>query len=97
MDLFSSSYPDISNVIGPFDFSLSGGGDQVRIFDNAGILIDSVQYDDADPWPLEPDGNVPTLELIYPGYDNTLAVSDIVSPLPKCVFSSSKIDTCPPS
>ena len=75
MDLFSSSYPDISNVIGPFDFSLSGGGDQVRIFDNAGILIDSVQYDDADPWPLEPDGNGPTLELINPGYDNTLAVS----------------------
>ena len=75
MDLFSSSYPDISNVIGPFDFSLSGGGDQVRIFDNTGILIDSVQYDDADPWPLEPDGSGPTLELINPEYDNSLAVS----------------------
>ena len=75
MDLFSSSYPDIINVIGPFDFGLSGGGDQVRIFDNAGILIDSVQYDDGDPWPVEPDGNGPTLELINPEYDNTLAVS----------------------
>ena len=38
-------------------------------------MIDSVQYDDGDPWPLEPDGNGPTLELINPEYDNTLAVS----------------------
>jgi hypothetical protein len=72
MDLFSSSYPDINNVIGPFDFSLSGGGDQVRIFDNAGVLIDSVKYDDGDPWPVEPDGNGPTLELINPTLDNLL-------------------------
>lgn len=75
MDLFSSSYPDINNVIGPFDFSLSGGGDQVRIFDNAGVLIDSVQYDDGDPWPVEPDGNGPTLELINPTLDNLLSES----------------------
>ena len=75
MDLFGSSYPDINNVIGPFDFSLSGGGDQVRIFDNAGVLIDSVQYDDGDPWPVEPDGNGPTLELINPTLDNLLSES----------------------
>ena len=75
MDLFSSSYPNINNVIGPFDFSLSGGGDQVRIFDNAGVLIDSVQYDDIDPWPVEPDGNGPTLELINPTLDNFLSES----------------------
>ena len=75
MDLFGSSYPDINNVIGPFDFSLSGGGDQVRIFDNAGVLIDSVQYDDIDPWPVEPDGNGPTLELINPTLDNLLSES----------------------
>ena len=75
MDLFSSSYPNINNVIGPFDFSLSGGGDQVRIFDNAGVLIDSVQYDDIDPWPVEPDGNGPTLELINPTLDNLLSES----------------------
>ena len=75
MDLFGTSYPDINNVIGPFDFSLSGGGDQVRIFDNAGVLIDSVQYDDGNPWPVEPDGNGPTLELINPTLDNLLSES----------------------
>jgi hypothetical protein len=75
MDLFSSSYPDINNVIGPFDFGLSGGGDQVRIFDNAGVLIDSVQYDDINPWSVEPDGNGPTLELINPTLDNLLSES----------------------
>jgi hypothetical protein len=47
----------------------------VRIFDNAGVLIDSVQYDDIDPWPVEPDGNGPTLELINPTLDNLLSES----------------------
>jgi hypothetical protein len=75
VNLFSSSHPNINNVIGPFDFSLSGGGDQVRIFNNTGILIDSVQYDDIDPWPVEPDGNGPTLELINPTLDNFLSES----------------------
>ena len=54
---------------------MGGGGDQVRIFDDQGFLIDSVEYDDSDPWPLEPDGLGPTLELINPLNDNSLAES----------------------
>ena len=38
-------------------------------------MIDSVEYDDSDPWPLEPDGLGPTLELINPLNDNSLAES----------------------
>ena len=51
----------------------------VRIFDHDGILKDSVSYDDISPWPIEPDGNGPTLELISPDLDNTLAESWISS------------------
>src|SRR5690606_32360940 len=32
--------------------------------------IDSVRYDDADPWVAEPDGNGPSLELISATLDN---------------------------
>tara|TARA_B100000212_G_scaffold290332_1_gene231777 strand:- start:845 stop:1324 length:480 start_codon:yes stop_codon:yes gene_type:complete len=39
------------------------------------MLIDSVKYDDSDPWPIEPDGGGHTLELINPSYDNSLAIS----------------------
>ena len=41
----------------PFDFGFGGGGDEVRIFDQEGVLVDSVSYDDESPWPLEPDGS----------------------------------------
>ena len=75
LNTFSDFFPNLNNVIGPFDFGLGGGGDQVRIFDDQGFLIDSVEYDDSDPWPLEPDGLGPTLELINPLNDNSLAES----------------------
>ncbi|MBK7173796.1 MAG: T9SS type A sorting domain-containing protein [Bacteroidales bacterium] len=39
------------------------------------LQIDTVNYDDTDPWPVEPDGNGPTLELINPTLDNALASS----------------------
>ena len=35
--------------------------------------MDFVEYDDEIPWPTEPDGNGPTLELIDPFSDNNLA------------------------
>ncbi len=57
------------------DFGLSGNGELIRVFDSTGFLIDHVVYDDEVPWPLEPDGTGPSLELINPAYDNTLAQS----------------------
>ena len=35
-------------------------------------LIDEVEYDDISPWPGEPDGEGPTLELIDSSLDNAL-------------------------
>ncbi|MFC1898267.1 CotH kinase family protein [Candidatus Cloacimonadota bacterium] len=72
---FQDFFPDVTNVIGNFDFGLSGNGDTVRIFDESGNLIDEVHYEDTNPWPPEPDGNGPTLSLLNPGMDNTLAMS----------------------
>ena len=57
------------------DFGLSGGGDQVRIYNNFGTLIDSLEYDDIEPWPNSPDGNGYTLELINLDLDNSVASS----------------------
>lgn len=73
--LFANYFPDVENYLGDFDFGLSGGGELIRLFDATGLLVDQVPYDDEDPWPLEPDGLGPTLELTHPSYDNFLAVS----------------------
>ena len=72
---FHSLFPFVTNYIGNFDFGFGGGGDQVRIFNASLMLIDSVEYDDTAPWPTEPDGNGPTLELIDPELDNALPES----------------------
>ncbi len=72
---FYNYYSNEIPLVGPFDFGLGGGGDEVRIFDNEYLLIDSVQYDDNDPWPNEPDGNGYTLELLNPYIDNALPES----------------------
>ena len=49
--------------------------DQVRIYNNFGTLIDSLEYDDIEPWPNSPDGNGYTPELINLDLDNSVASS----------------------
>ena len=75
LSLFQTKFPSVSPVYGDFGFGLSGGGELIRLFDADGNLVDSVTYDDEDPWPTEPDGNGPTLELINPSLDNSLPES----------------------
>ncbi|TWU43605.1 Inner spore coat protein H [Rubripirellula tenax] len=55
---------------------LSGGGETIQLIAADGVtIIDEVSYDDASPWPGGPDGNGPSLELINPTFDNSLAAS----------------------
>ncbi|MCK5742620.1 MAG: lamin tail domain-containing protein, partial [Chlorobi bacterium] len=68
---FSTVFPDVDNALGDMTFGLSGSGELIRLFDNNGLLIDYLTYDDVAPWVTEPDGNGPTLELINPNKDNT--------------------------
>ena len=72
---FQALFPDVSPVLGDFTFGLSGGGELIRLFDDTGLLVDFVEYDDVDPWPIAADGNGPTLELINPNLDNALPSS----------------------
>ena len=72
---FASFYPDVDNFLGEMDFGLNSAGELIRIFNADGILVDTVNYDNKDPWPTEPDGDGPTLELKYWEYDNALPES----------------------
>ena len=72
---FNDNFPNVSNFTGKFNFGLNGGGELVRLFDAEGGTVDEVVYDDSSPWPMEPDGNGPTLDLIHPSLDNDLGVN----------------------
>ncbi|MEX2605467.1 MAG: CotH kinase family protein, partial [Gracilimonas sp.] len=69
---FVAMYGTLEPVVGNLGFGLGGGGDQVRIFDLSGVMVDSVEYDDVAPWPFEADGNGYSLELNDPFLDNEL-------------------------
>jgi len=72
---FQTFYPTVTPVLGDFTFGLSGLGELIRLFDNTGNLMDQVEYDEMAPWPTDPNGIGPTLELRNPNLDNALASS----------------------
>jgi hypothetical protein len=78
---FQEIYPFVTNVVGNFDFGLSSTDDAVRLYDSLGVLIDEVYYSSNSPWPSEPNGNGPSLELLDPFLDNALPENwDAVNP-----------------
>ncbi|KAA3639586.1 MAG: T9SS C-terminal target domain-containing protein [Bacteroidetes bacterium] len=72
---FSEIHPDVWPYLGEFDFGLSSSGDMVRLYNASGELVDSVAYGVSTPWPVQPNGSGPSLELIYFNFDNTLPES----------------------
>lgn len=57
-------------AFGPYTGGLDGSGERIQIKNAAGIVINEVTYDDDWPWPSEPDGTGPSLELLDPWLDN---------------------------
>lgn len=55
---------------GPYTGGLDGGGERIALKNAGGVVIDEVTYDDNWPWPSEPDGTGPSLELLNPWLDN---------------------------
>ncbi len=70
---FKSAFPYVQNFVGDLGFGFDGSGELIRLMNENEILIDTVNYDDVDPWPESPDGKGPTLELINPWLDNAMA------------------------
>ncbi len=65
----------IENVVGPFNGALNNSGETIEIHNADNEIVDEVTYSDSDPWPTSADGQGPSLELISPDLDNSLAES----------------------
>ncbi len=70
--LFSNAFPNVptDQYLGDISFSFSNKGERISLFDEGKCLADYVVYDDDAPWPLDPDGEGPTLALIHSSLDN---------------------------
>ena len=64
---------------GQFTRNLSNSSQKIVLADGFGNTIDSVQYLDVIPWPIEADGSGSYLQLIDPSLDNDLASNWIAS------------------
>lgn len=62
LEKFNALFPSVTNVIGPTGFNFGNDGDQLRLLDYRNLVIDSVYYQDAAPWPLLADGGGYTCE-----------------------------------
>ena len=73
-DLLRGRY-GLSEVLGPYAGTLADGGENVRLVDRFGNLVDEVRYYDGGDWPLWPDGRGASLELLDPLADNDFAAA----------------------
>lgn len=55
--------------------ALTNSGEDLELRDASGNVIDYVDYKNASPWPMEPNGNGPSLVLCDPNSDNSLPAS----------------------
>jgi len=62
-------------TIGTYTGKLDNGGERITLRDETSTISNDFTYDDVSPWPTAPDGTGPSLELLDPTYDNTLAAS----------------------
>lgn len=70
---FRNLRPTIKNIIGNMNFGFSNEGDNISLLNDLGIIIDEVSYSSTGVWSSLPNGNGPTLSLINPQFDNSIA------------------------
>ena len=49
------------DVVGPYSGQLSNGGEEIRLMNNDGRLMNTIDYNDGGKWPIAPDGSGATL------------------------------------
>ncbi|MBX3426593.1 MAG: lamin tail domain-containing protein [Pirellulales bacterium] len=62
-------------AVGAYSGGLSGDGERIELRNAQGVLIDEVDYGVTFPWPIQPDGEGPSMELVNPALDNNLGSS----------------------
>ena len=78
--VISDSPPKLAELyqitsLGPFSNQLNSVGETVELRDDAGNIIDEVDYGIGFPWPTAAAGGGASIELIHPTLDNDLAGS----------------------
>lgn len=68
---FTARYGANLPVAGAFEGHLANGGERIVLVDSNDAVIHDFEYSDKDPWPEEPDGDGPWLEVVTTDGDYT--------------------------
>ena len=60
-----------TNALGPFTGRMGNGGEELRLLDNSGRVMDVLDYGDDGDWPVTPDGSGVTLAKIDREWDSS--------------------------
>jgi len=64
------TYYGITNAIGNFSGGFSNSGELIVLADSSGVSVDTVDYDDGSPWPIDGDGYGSSIEVLDIFADN---------------------------
>lgn len=62
LTLFNAAHASVSNAFGSTNFGFSSTGEWLRLYDNTGLVVQTVRYDNNSPWATVGDGY--TLEIL---------------------------------
>lgn len=80
---------------GDYKDGLSNGGEKIVLKGPYRVIVDSLTYDDSQPWPADADGLGASLSLIDADYNNVLAASWTAS-VDRCGTPGAKNNLCKP-
>ena len=72
---FKEHFPGVKQVIGNFPFGLSVNGELIRLYSDIDLIVDSLTYENKQPWPEAGLGEGHTVALKHPRLDNSLGVN----------------------
>jgi len=62
-------------AFGPWSGGLNNDGEEITLRDALNTVVDRVDFQNEFPWPIAPDGNGPSAQLVHPSLDNDLGSS----------------------
>lgn len=71
-EAFNLFYPNNWNTIGNLPLDFGRNGNDIKLFNGEGLLVDSLSFGTSSPWPASTIGSGPTIELINPILENSL-------------------------
>jgi hypothetical protein len=81
---FRTYFPDLPNMLGPFEFGLSSQGEPLRLYDSSGMPVFIMTYSNQPPWPVNADKTGRTINV----KDVTVDFSDGANWFAGCILGS---------